>query len=271
MKGAFTGAINPKKGLCDLADKGSIFFDEIGNIPPETQAKLLRVMQEREFMRLGGMDTIKVDLRIIAATNCDLEQMVEDGRFREDLYYRLHVINIFLPPLRHRKEDIPLLTQHFLEKYGDENNRPNLEITPDALDVLMDYDWPGNVRELENVIERAVVLSTRPRIDLDLIPDHIRVGAAVPHSEVRRAARRDLLQGRDHERRETADRIDARGGGWCAEARGGTAEDQADDAERDDQAVRDRHTAEEGQCTAADHDRSTVKARPFPAAELTRE
>src|SRR5687767_14564772 len=174
VKGAFTGAINPKKGLCDLADKGSIFFDEIGNIPPETQAKLLRVMQEREFMRLGGMETIKVDVRIIAATNCDLRQMVEDGRFREDLYYRLHVINIVLPPLRQRKEDIPLLMQHFLEKYGEENNKRDLEVTPDALDVLMDYEWPGNVRELENVIERAVVLSTKPRIDLDLIPDHIR-------------------------------------------------------------------------------------------------
>src|SRR4029078_7230273 len=172
VKGAFTGAINPKKGLCDLADKRSIFFDEIGNIPPETQAKLLRVMQEREFMRLGGMDTIKVDVRIIAATNCDLRQMVEDGRFREDLYYRLHVINIYLPPLRERKEDIPLLAQHFLEKYGQENNRPGMELTAEALDLLMDYDWPGNVRELENVIERAVVLTTRPRIDVDLIPDH---------------------------------------------------------------------------------------------------
>src|SRR5687767_1935006 len=144
VKGAFTGAVYPKKGLCDLADKGTIFFDEIGNIPPETQAKLLRLMQEREFMRLGGMDTIKIDVRIIAATNCDLRQMVEDGRFREDLYYRLHVINIFLPPLRARKDDIPLLAQHFLEKYGEENNKTTLELTSDALDLMMDYDWPGN-------------------------------------------------------------------------------------------------------------------------------
>jgi transcriptional regulator with GAF, ATPase, and Fis domain len=113
VKGAFTGAVYPKKGLCDLADKGSIFFDEIGNIPLETQAKLLRVMQEREFMRLGGMDTIRVDVRIIAATNCDLREMVDEGRFREDLYYRLHVINIPLPPLRERKEDVPVLAQHF--------------------------------------------------------------------------------------------------------------------------------------------------------------
>jgi two-component system response regulator PilR (NtrC family) len=174
VKGAFTGAINPKRGLFDLADKGSIFFDEIGNIPPETQAKLLRVMQEREFMRLGGMDTIKVDVRIIAATNVDLRQMVEDGRFREDLYYRLHVINIFLPPLRERKADIPLLAQHFLEKYGEENNKRAMELGADALDLLMEYDWPGNVRELENVMERAVVLSSGSRIGTELIPEYVR-------------------------------------------------------------------------------------------------
>src|SRR5205809_5122541 len=150
VKGAFTGAVYPKKGLCDMADKGTIFFDEIGNIPLETQAKLLRVIQEREFMRLGGMETIKVDVRIIAATNCDLKQMMEQGRFREDLYYRLHVINIYLPPLRQRKDDIPILAQHFLEKYGVENNKAGLELAPEALDLLMEYHWPGNVRELEN-------------------------------------------------------------------------------------------------------------------------
>src|ERR1700704_4806375 len=159
VKGAFTGAVYPKKGLCDMADKGTIFFDEIGNIPVETQAKLLRVIQEREFMRLGGMETIKVDVRIIAATNCDLKQMMDAGRFREDLYYRLHVISIQLPPLRDRKDDITLLVHHFLEKYGEENKKPGLELTAEALDLLMEYDWAGNVRELENVIERAVVLS----------------------------------------------------------------------------------------------------------------
>ena len=116
VKGAFTGAISPKRGLCDLADKGTLFFDEIGNIAPETQAKLLRLIQEREFMRLGGMETIKVDARIVAATNCDLKEMVDEGRFREDLFYRLNVINVYLPPLRERKEDIPPLVQHFLEK-----------------------------------------------------------------------------------------------------------------------------------------------------------
>ena len=174
VKGAFTGAVYPKKGLCDMADRGTIFFDEIGNISPETQAKLLRVMQEREFMRLGGMETIKIDVRIVAATNCDLRQMMDDGRFREDLYYRLHVINVFLPPLRDRMEDIPLLAQHFLEKYGDENNKRDLELTGDALDLMMEYDWPGNVRELENVMERAVVLSSGSRIGADLIPEHVR-------------------------------------------------------------------------------------------------
>jgi len=178
VKGAFTGAVYPKKGLCDMADKGTIFFDEIGNIPLETQAKLLRVIQEREFMRLGGMETIKVDVRIIAATNCDLKQMMELGRFREDLFYRLHVINIYLPPLRQRKDDIPVLAQHFLEKYGEENNKKGLELAPEALDLLMDYHWPGNVRELENVMERAVVLATGPRIGVDLIPDHVRTAPA---------------------------------------------------------------------------------------------
>src|SRR5687768_3501740 len=174
VKGAFTGAVYPKKGLFDLADKGSIFFDEIGNIPLETQAKLLRVMQEREFMRLGGMETIKVDVRIIAATNVDLKHEMEDGRFREDLFYRLHVIAIHLPALRERKDDIPLLVQHFLEKYGEENARPNLEFAPESLDLLMDYDWPGNVRELENVIERATVLCQGNRIGPDLIPEQVR-------------------------------------------------------------------------------------------------
>ncbi len=174
VKGAFTGAVYPKKGLCDLADKGSIFFDEIGNIPLDTQAKLLRVMQEREFMRLGGIETIKVDVRIIAATNCDLKEMVEDGRFREDLFYRLHVISIYLPPLRERKEDIPVIAHHFLAKYSEENRKPGLELTAAALDLMMEYDWPGNVRELENVIERAVVLATGPRIDTDLIPEYVR-------------------------------------------------------------------------------------------------
>jgi DNA-binding NtrC family response regulator len=174
VKGAFTGAVYPKKGLFDLGDKGSIFFDEIGNVPLETQAKLLRVIQEREFMRLGGMETIKVDVRIIAATNVDLRQMMEEGRFREDLFYRLHVISIQLPPLRDRKDDVPLLVHHFLDKYGEENRKGGLEVTPEALDLLMEYDWAGNVRELENVVERAVVLCSGPKIGVELIPEHVR-------------------------------------------------------------------------------------------------
>jgi DNA-binding NtrC family response regulator len=269
VKGAFTGAINPKKGLCDLADKGSIFFDEIGNIPAETQAKLLRVMQEREFMRLGGMDTIKVDVRIIAATNCDLRQMVEDGRFREDLYYRLHVINIFLPPLRQRKEDIPLLTQHFLEKYGEENNKPDAEITPEALDVLTDYDWPGNVRELENVIERAVVLSTRPRIDLDLIPDHIR--SAPPFHIPKFAVPPEGISFKDVitnvEKRLIESTLEAAGGVQkrAAELLKIKPTTLNEMIKRYEIGTRRKKTS-----TAADHDRSG-KTRPFPAAELTRE
>jgi two-component system response regulator PilR (NtrC family) len=143
-------------------------------VPLETQAKLLRVIQERDFMRLGGMETIKVDVRIIAATNVDLRQMMEEGKFREDLFYRLHVISIQLPPLRDRKDDVPLLVHHFLEKYGEENKKGPLELTPDALDLLTEYDWPGNVRELENVIERAVVLSPGNSIGVEMIPDHVR-------------------------------------------------------------------------------------------------
>jgi len=164
VKGAFTGAIYAKKGLFELADKGTLFFDEIGNIPLETQAKLLRVMQEREFMRLGGVETIKVDVRVVAATNVDLRRSVEEGRFREDLYYRLNVIAVQLPPLRQRKEDIPALVSHFVEKYSKENGKPVEGLSTEALQALMDYDWPGNVRELENVIERAVVMARAPRI-----------------------------------------------------------------------------------------------------------
>jgi len=174
LKGAFTGAVYAKKGLFEIADKGTLFFDEIASIPLETQAKLLRVMQERDFMRLGGVETIKVDVRIVAATNIDLKRAVEEGRFREDLYYRLNVIAVQLPPLRQRKEDISALVHHFVEKYATENGKPVSGVSPDALQALMDYDWPGNVRELENVIERGVVLTTGPQIGRDLIPDHVR-------------------------------------------------------------------------------------------------
>jgi two-component system response regulator PilR (NtrC family) len=183
VKGAFTGAVYPKKGLFEVANGGSIFFDEIGTIHMETQAKLLRVIQEKEFMRLGGVDNIRVDVRIIAATNSDLKQAVDEGSFREDLYYRLNVISIPLPPLRQRKEDIPLLVNHFLEKYGEENGRASLKLSSEAYQALLEYDWPGNVRELENVIERAAVLADSPVLDKHLIPDHVRSGQTfkVPH------------------------------------------------------------------------------------------
>jgi two-component system response regulator PilR (NtrC family) len=174
VKGAFTGAVTSKKGLFELADNGSIFFDEIGNVPPDTQAKLLRVIQEREFMRLGGLETIRVDVRIIAATNVDLQEEVRGGAFREDLYYRLNVITVVLPPLRDRSEDIPLLAHHFLRRYAEENEKAIREISPGAMQLLIDYHWPGNVRELENVVERAAVLSTGEVLDESLLSDQVR-------------------------------------------------------------------------------------------------
>ncbi len=174
VRGAFTGAIANKKGLFELAAGGSIFFDEIGNISPDTQAKLLRVIQEKEFMRLGGVETLTADARIIAATNAELEELVKKGDFREDLYYRLNVITIQLPPLRRRVEDIPLLARRFLQSYSEENEKEISEISPHAMELLMDYRWPGNVRELENVIERATVLSTTSKLDIDLLPPAVR-------------------------------------------------------------------------------------------------
>ena len=173
VRGAFTSAIASRKGLFEVADQGTIFFDEIGTISVETQAKLLRVIQEKEFMRLGANETIKVDARIIAATNVDLKRLVDEGRFREDLYYRLNVINVQLPSLRERKEDIPALVDFFARKYCEENAKPTYRFSSEALKVLMDYHWPGNVRELENVVERAVVLSHDEIIGRDLLPEAI--------------------------------------------------------------------------------------------------
>jgi len=180
VKGAFTGAVSSKKGLFEMANGGSIFFDEIGNIPLDTQAKLLRVIQEREFMRLGGVDVIKADVRLVAATNADLDQSVKDGEFREDLFYRLNVITIVLPPLRNRPEDIPLLARSFLMNFAEENEKPVDDISPAAMELLMDYHWPGNVRELENAIERAVVLSQDTILDVDLLPPSVRQPSSAP-------------------------------------------------------------------------------------------
>ena len=159
-RGAFTGAVAAKKGLFEVADGGSIFLDEIGDIPPETQARLLRVIQEREFTPLGDTTPRRVDVRIIAATNIELKEAVKQGTFREDLYYRLSVVPIELPPLRDRREDILPLAQHFIRKYNEENSRKVSEqIAPEVLALLEAYSWPGNVRELENAIERAVVIA----------------------------------------------------------------------------------------------------------------
>jgi len=159
-KGAFTGATAVKKGRFELADGGSLFLDEIGDLPPDLQVKLLRVLQERSFERVGGTRTIDVDVRIIAATHQDLESLMAQGKFREDLYYRLNVVPVLLPPLRERREDIPLLTEHFLAKYNRENSR-KVRITGRALQQMLNHHWPGNVRELENSIERLVIMSRR--------------------------------------------------------------------------------------------------------------
>jgi DNA-binding NtrC family response regulator len=186
VKGAFTSAIASKKGLFEIADKGTLFLDEIGTMGMDTQAKILRVLQDRKFMHLGGVHELQVDVRIIAATNVDLAQHVREGKFREDLFYRLNVITIELPPLRQRKQDVPLLVDFFLHRYSQENERPLRRITPEALRPLLTYSWPGNVRELENVMERAVVLSSGTEIGPDLLPDQIAGrGTAFPMLEHR--------------------------------------------------------------------------------------
>jgi DNA-binding NtrC family response regulator len=165
-KGAFSGAVSMKPGKFELADKGTLFLDEIGDVPGATQVKLLRVLQEREFERLGGMRTIKVDVRLIAATNRDLRAALEEGSFREDLYYRLNVVAIDIPPLRDHKEDIPALANFFLEKFVRDSGKSIQSITPQAMNLLMDFHWPGNVRELENIIQRGVALSAGGALDV---------------------------------------------------------------------------------------------------------
>ena len=180
VKGSFTGAVASRKGYFEIANRGTIFFDEIGTISQDIQAKLLRVIQEKEFMPVGSSETVRVDVRILAATNADLRRLVEEGKFRGDLYYRLNVINVVLPALRERKEDIPPLVEHFFTKYCQENDkfldsagRSLLRFEPEAMQVLMDHLWPGNVRELENVIERAVVLASQSTVTVDVLPDHL--------------------------------------------------------------------------------------------------
>ncbi|HKB11981.1 MAG TPA: sigma 54-interacting transcriptional regulator, partial [Vicinamibacterales bacterium] len=174
MRGAFTGADTNKKGLLEVAERGTVFLDEIGEMSAVMQVKLLRVLQERRFRRVGGLEELQADIRVIAATNQDLGKAIAEGRFREDLYYRINVIPISLPPLRERREDIPLLAEHFVAKYTEQMDKQITGISHEALDLLMRYEWPGNIRELENVMERAVALEPTPTILPDSLPATIR-------------------------------------------------------------------------------------------------
>ena len=172
-KGAFTGAVQARKGRFELADGGTLFLDEISELTPAVQVKLLRVLQERAFERVGGTKTIEVDIRLIAACNCDLEKQVESGRFRRDLYYRLNVVPLVLPPLRERREDLPLLAAHFVAKTSEKHGRTQPELDHALIEALLEYDWPGNVRELENVIERLVILTTGARLGIEFLPENM--------------------------------------------------------------------------------------------------
>ena len=173
VKGSFTGAIRDKEGLFKVAESGTIFLDEVGEITPALQVKLLRALQEREFLPVGGTQPVKVDVRVLAATNRDLEEEVERGTFRADLYYRLNVIPLTVPPLRERREDVPLLVRHFIQRLAEKRGLPMKGITRDAMELLCDYDWPGNVRELENVLERMVLLEERDSLDRDSLPEKL--------------------------------------------------------------------------------------------------
>jgi transcriptional regulator with GAF, ATPase, and Fis domain len=197
-KGAFTGAVAQKKGKIESADGGTLFLDEIGELSPNLQVKLLRVLQEREFERVGGARPIKVDIRLLAATNQDLERAMKDGRFRPDLYYRLNVISVVLPPLRERRDDIPLLANYFVAKYCERSNRPTMEISPEARAYLINYDWPGNVRELANAMERAIVLGSGEVIRPEHLPEDL-LGIEIPkmtrfHEVVKETKREVILK-----------------------------------------------------------------------------
>jgi two-component system response regulator AtoC len=181
-RGAFTGAIASKPGRFELADEGTLFLDEIGDIPVDMQVKLLRALQESEFERVGGIKTVHVDVRIVAATSRDLKKAIEQGRFREDLYYRLNVVPIFLPPLRERREDVPLLAEHFREKYNQRLGKKIDGFTPAAVERLLAYAWPGNIRELENLVERTLLFCESPIIDVADLPDLLRGTESTPVS-----------------------------------------------------------------------------------------
>jgi len=225
VKGAFTSAIQSKKGYFEVADKGTIFFDEIGTLGAETQIKLLRVIQEREFTPLGSTEPLRVDVRILAATNSDLLQLVKEGRFREDLYYRLNVINLQLPSLRERKEDIPALLEFFFNRYCRENNKfldeagnSTLRFQPEALQVLMEHSWPGNVRELENVVERAVVLATDQLVPIDVLPEPLLEANGIRTRRGEGGATLDEMVN-DFERGVIIDKLEAVGGSQTEAAR----------------------------------------------------
>lgn len=207
-RGAFTSAVAAKKGLFEVADGGTLFLDEIGTMSTDMQAKVLRVLQDRRFMHVGGTQEIQVDVRIIAATNVNLQQAVREGRFREDLFYRLNVITVELPPLRQRRTDIPLLAAHYLQRYSEENGLPTRDLAPDAIRVMMDYEWPGNVRELENAMERAVVLSRSKEVTSDLLPSQLRgqTYSTALLDESTTASLFDVME--DIERRIIADRLE---------------------------------------------------------------
>jgi Nif-specific regulatory protein len=203
-KGAFTGALTQRKGRLEIADEGTLFLDEIGELSAPLQVKLLRVLQEREFERVGGTRTIKVDIRLLAATNRNLEDRITQGLFRQDLFYRLNVLQLEMPPLRQRQEDIPLLAKYFAARYGEKCNRKIMNISSEAQKRLLSYDWPGNVRELENAIERAVVLGTTDSILLEDLPEAIletetRTMAAPTkyHEAVAEAKKQLILQAMD--------------------------------------------------------------------------
>jgi two-component system response regulator PilR (NtrC family) len=181
-KGAFTGASSSKIGLLEVADGGTVLFDEISTVTPEVQTKLLRVIQEKEFLPLGALESRTVDVRIIAATNENLNALIDAGRFREDLYYRLNVISVSIPPLRSRMEDVPILVEHFLERFNAENGKSVARVTPEVMDRFLSYPWPGNVRELENVVERGVVLARGNEIGIDILPADLSRRIALPEA-----------------------------------------------------------------------------------------
>jgi len=222
-RGAFTGAHAARKGRFELADTGTLFLDEIGELNPSMQVKLLRVLQERAFERLGGTKTVEVDIRLVAASNRDLEEEVEAGRFRRDLFYRLNVVPLHLPPLRERREDVPLLAAHFAAKAAEKHNRAGVELDPALLEALQDYDWPGNIRELENVVERLVVLTTGPRLCAEFLPDKMlrQTGAPAAAATAGAAADETTLEGAVHalKRRLVRDAIESEGGNKAAAAK----------------------------------------------------